>query len=164
MHLKPDAQSYKCDYCQSVYFPEKNGDGVRVLDEPSGQDCPLCKLPLMEAVLVRERIRYCTRCGGMLLPMPELEDLIDELRSQGSGSALQPPGDPSDLNRKLDCPQCHSRMDAHFYCGPGNVVVDSCDQCFLIWMDRGKLMHIASAPDPQRDAASEWESPEDSSL
>ncbi len=68
----------------------------------------------------------------------------------------------------VDCPQCHGRMDAHFYCGPGNVVVDSCDQCFLVWMDRGKLKHIASAPDPQREAgpawetSSAWESPDES--
>ena len=38
-------------------------------------------------------------------------------------------------------------MDAHFYAGPGNVVIDSCEECSLIWLDRGELMHIVHAPD-----------------
>jgi Zn-finger nucleic acid-binding protein len=38
-------------------------------------------------------------------------------------------------------------MDAHFYAGPGNVVIDSCEDCCLIWLDRGKLMRIVHAPD-----------------
>ena len=38
-------------------------------------------------------------------------------------------------------------MDAHYYAGPGNVVLDSCEDCGLIWLDRGELAHIAHAPD-----------------
>jgi Zn-finger nucleic acid-binding protein len=38
-------------------------------------------------------------------------------------------------------------MEAHFYAGPGNVVIDSCDQCSLNWLDHGELMHIVHAPD-----------------
>jgi Zn-finger nucleic acid-binding protein len=38
-------------------------------------------------------------------------------------------------------------MDTHFYAGPGNVIVDSCDGCSLIWLDRGELTRIAHAPD-----------------
>ena len=48
---------------------------------------------------------------------------------------------------KIDCPQCHRRMDTHLYGGPGNVVIDSCEECSLIWLDRGELMHIVHAPD-----------------
>jgi Zn-finger nucleic acid-binding protein len=46
-------------------------------------------------------------------------------------------------------------MDAHFYGGPGNAVIDSCEECSLIWMDRGVLMRIAHAPDaPQQSEPS----------
>jgi Zn-finger nucleic acid-binding protein len=38
-------------------------------------------------------------------------------------------------------------MEAHFYAGPGNVVLDSCDFCNLNWLDHGELMRIARAPD-----------------
>ncbi|MGA7832656.1 MAG: hypothetical protein WCA21_16995 [Terracidiphilus sp.] len=155
MRLKPDMESYKCDYCQSTYFPEKNDDGVRVLDEQSGQDCPLCKLPLMHAVLGKVRIIYCTGCNGMLIAMAALEGLVEDLRSaHGTGAKLAAP-DKEDLQRKINCPVCHRLMDAHFYGGPGNAVIDSCEECSLIWMDRGVLMRIAHAPDaPQQSEPS----------
>jgi len=47
-------------------------------------------------------------------------------------------------------------METHFYAGPGNVVMDSCENCELIWLDRGELMHIARAPD-SREAPPEFE-------
>lgn len=157
MRLKPDTTSFKCEYCQSVYFPEKNDDGVRVLDEPAGQDCPLCNAPLVHAVLAGQRIAYCTGCGGMLVPMQELESLIDELRA-GQGSAADPAApDKDDLRRKIACPQCHRSMDAHYYAGPGNVVIDSCEECCLIWMERGELMRIARAAASAASSTSEWE-------
>jgi Zn-finger nucleic acid-binding protein len=147
MRLKADMESFKCDYCQRVVLPEKNEDGVRVLGESSGQDCPLCSIPLVHAVLAKNPIIYCTGCKGMLIPMAMLEGLIEELRDEyGAGAAPAAP-DKEDLRRKINCPQCHRPMDAHFYAGPGNAVIDSCEECSLIWLDRGVLMRIAHAPD-----------------
>jgi Zn-finger nucleic acid-binding protein len=148
MRLKPDMASFKCDYCQSVYFPDKNDDGVRVLDEPSGQNCPVCNsVPLVRAVLAKVPIIYCTGCHGMMVAMQALEGLVDQLRAgQGSEGASAAP-DTEDLHRKINCPQCHHPMDAHFYAGPGNAVINSCENCCLIWMDRGVLMRIVHASD-----------------
>jgi Zn-finger nucleic acid-binding protein len=147
MHLKPDMDSFRCDYCQSVYFPEKEDDGVRVLGEPSDQACPLCNLPLVLAAIAKVRILYCTACRGMLIPMPAFAVLVDELRAGQGSEIVQTAPVSGDLSRKIDCPQCHERMDTHFYSGPGNVIIDSCEKCCLIWLDRGKLMHIVHAPD-----------------
>jgi Zn-finger nucleic acid-binding protein len=47
-------------------------------------------------------------------------------------------------------------MDTHFYAGPGNVIVDSCGNCFLIWLDRGELMRIVHAPDENDNSDSNW--------
>ncbi len=147
MRLKADAESFRCDYCQSVYFPEKGDDGVRVLEEPSGQTCPLCKLPLVHAAIANTRISYCTQCRGMSIPMPAFQTLIADLQQAQPGRAAQPAVDSRDLQRKIGCPNCHHRMDTHLYAGPGNVVIDSCEECSLIWLDCGELMHIAHAPD-----------------
>ena len=38
-------------------------------------------------------------------------------------------------------------MDAHPYGGGGNVNVDSCETCGLIWLDGGELRRIVAAPD-----------------
>jgi Zn-finger nucleic acid-binding protein len=147
MHLKPDEASYRCDYCHSVYLTQTGDDGVRVLGEPSGQNCPICNIPLVSAAMTKIRIFYCTGCQGMSISMQVFETLVEELRAVQGGAAPQPAPDSSDLHRKTDCPQCHHRMDTHFYAGPGNVVVDSCENCCLIWLDRGELMHIVRAPD-----------------
>jgi hypothetical protein len=40
-------------------------------------------------------------------------------------------------------------MDAHFYAGPGHVIIDSCENCCLIWLDGGELMRIVQAPEDQ---------------
>ncbi len=148
MHLKPDEDSYKCDYCHAVFLPERDDDGVRVLGEPTQQECSICSALLSNAAIAKIRILYCTQCHGMLIPMAVLQALVDELKSTASGGTIpQPPADAQDLDRKIICPQCHHCMDTHRYAGPGNVVVDACEDCGLIWLDRGELMHIVHAPD-----------------
>ena len=148
MLLKPDEDSYKCDYCHAAFLPERDDDGVRVLGELSQQACSICNIPLANAAIAKIRILYCTECHGMLIPMAILQALVDELKSTASGGTIpQPTSDAEDLGRKINCPQCHHHMDTHRYAGPGNVVVDSCEDCGLIWLDRRELMHIVHAPD-----------------
>ncbi len=156
MHLKPDEDSLKCDFCQSVYFPEKNEDGVRVLGEPSDESCPLCNIPLTQGAIAKQRILYCSGCHGMLIPMQVFQGIVDELQATADRTLVQPAFDSQDLQRRIDCPQCHQRMDTHLYAGPGNVVIDSCEKCSLNWLDRGKLVHIVHAPD-YHPANDEWE-------
>jgi Zn-finger nucleic acid-binding protein len=147
MRLKPDMESYKCDYCQSTYFPDKSDDGVRALGDPVDENCPLCNIPLVHAVLAKNPILYCTGCKGMLILMGMLEGLIEELRDEHGAGAAPVAADKEDLQCKINCPQCHRPMDAHLYAGPGNAVIDSCEDCCLIWLDRGVLMRIVHAPD-----------------
>jgi Zn-finger nucleic acid-binding protein len=150
MRLKPDMTSFRCDYCQRVFLPEANvDDGVRVLGEPSGQNCPVCTTDLVHATLDNIRIRYCTKCHGMLVPMGALSALVDAVQGEKRGGTIQPPADAEDLQRKINCPACHRHMDTHFYGGPGNVVIDSCENCCLTWLDSGELTRIAQAPEQQ---------------
>jgi transposase-like protein len=37
MRLKPDEDSYKCEYCRNVFLPERSDGGVRVLGDVSAQ-------------------------------------------------------------------------------------------------------------------------------
>jgi Zn-finger nucleic acid-binding protein len=41
-------------------------------------------------------------------------------------------------------------MDVHPYYGPGNIVIDSCSACDLIWLDHGELQQITDAPGRDR--------------
>jgi Zn-finger nucleic acid-binding protein len=152
MRLKSDMVSFRCEYCQSTFIPEKNDDGVQVLDQPADELCSLCNEALVPAVFAKTPILYCKKCGGMLVAMGALENLIAELReSAGQPSGAKPAAyDKDELRRILQCPHCHRRMEAHLYAGPGNVVIDSCEECCMIWLDRGEARRIASTGDHQQ--------------
>ena len=152
LHLDDGSTSAECTYCRTVYVPEKNVDGVRVFNQPGDLLCPLCRVPLMHATIARQRILYCTRCRGSLIPMPVFVVLIAVLRQQvGEAAEIAPPPDPHELDRVTLCPQCGRRMDTHYYGGGGNVVIDDCSHCELNWLDAGELMAIAHAPDHSLD-------------
>ena len=144
--LDPDEASLTCAYCKSIYFGQQDEEGVRVLDQAEGESCPVCQVPLMHAALRQERLRYCTRCRGMLIPMAAFLALVEELRAGSEGHLPPRPADPKELARMLDCPACHRPMETHFYGGPGNVVISDCSPCCLNWLDHGKLMRIVRAP------------------
>ena len=52
----------------------------------------------------------------------------------------------------MNCPSCggpmdvDSLMDPHPYLGPGSVVIDSCRNCHLVWLDYNELNRIIGAP------------------
>jgi LSD1 subclass zinc finger protein len=152
LHLLEGRESFTCEYCRAVYLPDKNEDGVRVLDQPSGLLCPICAVPLVHAALARQRILYCTRCRGSLIPMPVFVLVVEDLRAQRGAAAIAPPPDPHELDRRLRCPQCGGAMDTHYYAGGGNVVIDDCSRCELNWLDAGELMAIVRAPGHSLDA------------
>ena len=41
-------------------------------------------------------------------------------------------------------------MSTHPYFGPGNVVIDNCEACELVWLDFGELKQIVNAPGKDR--------------
>jgi hypothetical protein len=88
--------------------------------------------------------------------MNELIPVLDQMRSEDAKPAVQNPPDRGDLKRVVQCPRCNRRMDTHFYAGPGNVIVDTCDDCSLLWLDRGELTRIAHAPDETAVGDSGW--------
>jgi Zn-finger nucleic acid-binding protein len=42
-------------------------------------------------------------------------------------------------------------MTSHPYLGPGNFIIDICDPCRLVWLDKGELTAIALAPGRDRN-------------
>ena len=147
MHLAAGSDYLTCEFCKTVQIADPDDEGVRVLDEQSTRSCPICSLPLWNATLLGERIESCRKCKGMLIPMAEFEDLLEQLRAKQNAVAIPTKADPAELRRKVDCPNCHKQMDTHFYYGGGSVIIDACDPCCLIWFDHGELMRIVRAPD-----------------
>jgi Zn-finger nucleic acid-binding protein len=146
LRLSRDQGLMVCDYCGSQTTPQADEDGVLVL-EPDKHNCPVCQTPLYVASIESNDMLYCTRCHGMVFEMEKFLPVLDVLREYRYWSrSSQAPRD-IDAGRILRCPFCQHEMDKHLYGGGGNMDVDSCEPCNLLWLDRGELSRIVAAPD-----------------
>ena len=157
MRLLRDQGLMICDYCGSQATPPTDEEGVIVLD-PTKHNCPVCGTALANASIESQDMLYCTGCHGMLLAMERFLPLLHVLREFRYWSrSSQAPRD-FDAARVLHCPLCQHQMDEHPYGGGGNVAVDSCEACGMLWLDRGELSRIVAAPD--RDPKPEQQDPD----
>ena len=153
--LETENDFLRCGDCEALYFPEPNAEGIRVLGVPSDFACPQCRTrQLVHASVGGERVFYCEGCHGLLIQMRVFPEIVDQMRSHHLTSEY--PGKQPDwdqLKRLVKCPLCDAPMDAHPYAGPGAVIIDSCSDCCVNWLDHGELQRIVRAPD-HRFAAS----------
>jgi Zn-finger nucleic acid-binding protein len=152
MRLDDDKDFFSCDYCDNVFFPEPDDEGVRVLGDAVKEACPVCAVPpgvpLFNAALQGHRFLYCRHCRGMLMNVDTFVATVEDLRAHRETPAEIPHHpDPHELDRHIRCPQCHEEMDTHPYAGPGNVIIDNCERCEANWLDYGELRRIVQAPD-----------------
>lgn len=150
MRLEAGQDHLQCDYCGALHFPDPNPDGVRDLGVEAGANCPRCSTALTHATAAGERILYCAHCHGMFINMEVFLAVIEDMRSRQPSSeyAGQQP-DWRALDRHTNCPLCGKEMDTHPYAGPGNVIIDTCENCESNWLDYGELQRIVRAPDRQ---------------
>jgi Zn-finger nucleic acid-binding protein len=93
----------------------------------------------------------CSNCRGLLFNRSLFRDVVGTRRSRTKG----PPEpfntfDPKELDRKTFCPICEKKMETFQYLGPGNIVIDTCHQDDLIWLDFGELSKVVNAPGRDR--------------
>ena len=146
MRLLRDQGLMICDYCGSQATPRADEEGMIVLD-PTKHKCPVCGTALANASLESREMLYCTGCHGMLLEMEQFLPLLQVLREFRYWSRSSQAPREFDATRVLQCPLCQHEMDEHPYGGGGNVAVDSCEACGVLWLDRGELARIVAAPD-----------------
>jgi Zn-finger nucleic acid-binding protein len=142
-----------CRYCSSLFFPKDAKDGVNIVGVESEYHCPVCHDLLVAAEVASEPVLYSQRCHGMLLKQGIFADVVRYLGerapdSYGPARALN----RDDLRRPLHCPHCGRLMQTHPYYGPGNIVIDMCMPCRLVWLDGGELNAIVNAPGWNRRA------------
>ena len=147
----------RCKSCNTYEFPSDIEHG-QIPIIPQGKttefQCPKCDIP-MEVGLIHNNIQicFCNNCRGFVTPIESLGHLINDLRSDYGGPDDRPvPIDPDELEFVDNCPACWEPMEAHPYYGPGNVVLDTCNQCQLCWLDHGELDKIVRAPGPRPNA------------
>jgi Zn-finger nucleic acid-binding protein len=134
-----------CTHCGTL---ETQPFLVRDLDigAMSDQPCPECSTPLSHASLDANALLYCQHCTGMLIGMDAFVLVIEAARSREERSGVSLPRRQNPGDRVLTCPGCGQPMLSHFYGGPGNLVIDTCERCCVNWLDPGELRRIARAP------------------
>jgi len=151
MTLVPGRDCFFCEYCMSYDFREETSDGVRLLDQGSGIKCPICHATLSSASVAETRVLHCETCRGVLAGQQVFPTIVKILRARASGPPDPPrPVNREEMERRTYCPRCDRPVDTHPYYGPGNVVIDTCIHCALVWLDYGELGTIVDAPGRDR--------------
>ena len=124
-----------------------NEDGVEITGE-TAKICPICQAMLSDGTIQNRPVHYCVQCRGLLVPIASFLPLIEFLRAlrRPTGSTIES-RDNADADRHLTCPLCQRSMTGHPYGGPGNVNIDTCEPCAVIWLDRNELNRIVMTPD-----------------
>ena len=122
-------------------------EGIEVASETT-KVCPSCQALLSDGTIQNRAVLYCTKCRGILVSLEKFLPLVEFLRAlrRPTGSDIQP-RDNSDADRHFSCPLCDRKMIGHPYGGPGNVNIDTCEPCSMIWLDHDELQRIVMAPD-----------------
>jgi Zn-finger nucleic acid-binding protein len=151
MALLPNRPCWRCAHCSTLVCPEPAADGVRVTGEP-GHDCPVCRQQLLRAVMDdRVHLEICERCKGILMPRHAFSHtLTARRRAADTPSVIPHPADRGELDRRTACPRCGGAMITDWYYGPGNIVIDSCPPCDVVWLDAGELQRAIDAPGRDR--------------
>jgi len=154
MDLFDRRRYFFCRHCGTFEFLERtDADGVQVLErQPEAVPCPLCRAALTKALLDgRHSVQYCEQCRGVVMERASFADAVVGRRAQATGPGVQPAAlDRKELERRVTCPSCRRMMDVHPYFGPGNVIIDTCGKCDLVWLDFGELKQIENAPGQDR--------------
>lgn len=140
----------KCDFCHTYSFPEAledSHDRIQPLKEKCDATCPCCDIQLELGLIDQAEILFCDQCRGILIPNDLFAHVTRNRRMEWSGAdAIPRPLDREELKRQIQCPGCERRMEVHPYYGPGNVIIDSCSRCRLVWVDHGEIAAIEQAP------------------
>ena len=128
-----------CEHCRtfrSLGTPDDSVDRVVSLGKPGRSKCPRCQQRLVKAAMDGLTVEFCEACRGVLIVEDIFAMLVRNRRTEYRGAASHPTTLDSDqLHDELSCPACRHTMNVHPYYGPGNVVIDSCCNCRLIWLD-----------------------------
>ena len=151
MALLPSRPCWQCGHCATLVCPEPAADGLRVTTE-RGHACPVCRQALVRAVMDdRHHLEVCDRCKGILMPRQAFAVTLTARRRAAQTPSVTPrPADRGELQRRVDCPRCGAAMITDWYYGPGNIVIDTCPACDLVWLDAGELGRAIDAPGRDR--------------
>ena len=154
MDLVESRRYLKCRHCGTYQFHQTtDAEGIHIVGNlADAPGCPVCSKSMAHAVIDNEHpIDFCRECRGLLLPRETFAHITNSRRAWATTPPAEPvPFDRNDLARKLHCPKCQGKFETYPHYGPGNVVIDNCTGCDVVWLDYGELKQIIDAPGRDR--------------
>ena len=143
MRLMAERGCFFCDYCGTYSFPDETRDRVQILNETSTLKCPLCHVEQVSGLIFDFPVLVCKKCRGLMFKPPILLGVMDYVLKAGlGGGQMARPLDREGLSRMVHCPGCNQQMSTHPYQGGGNIIIDTCMPCRLVWLDYGELHRV----------------------
>jgi Zn-finger nucleic acid-binding protein len=106
--------------------------------------CPICKKNLEKAILYNVEVNYCAQCLGLWFEENELQWAKDEK----DRSLRWLDTDLWEEKRRFKickgiriCPVCRLPLYEVYY-GDSRIIVDVCNLCHGVWLDRGEFKKI----------------------
>jgi Zn-finger nucleic acid-binding protein len=134
-----------CTHCGSIEALSPLIREIEIGEATTDAPCPACGAMLAHARLDGNPLLVCPQCAGMLITMPHFVSVIDAASAHEDQHGVVLPRQQKPGDRVLTCPRCRQSMLSHFYGGPGNLVIDTCERCQVNWLDPGELRRIARA-------------------
>lgn len=107
-------------------------------------NCPICKKQLKSAILHNTEVDYCPDCLGLWFDQNELSWAKDNKDKELSWLDIDLWKEESKFNVSYGirvCPCCRVPLYEVFY-GDSKIIVDVCNLCHGVWLDRAEFKKI----------------------
>ena len=108
-------------------------------------NCPRCHTKLVEEIYSGYEVSVCSSCKGVLFPQVNLIGLIEKV---DANEAIQATNENKtsghEQTASLNCPKCLSIMSNHGYMGVESIMIDTCNECGLVWADGEELQRMSA--------------------
>jgi len=115
-----------------------------MLDTDTALKCPICKKPLSSAILSNVEVNYCPNCLGLWFEEEELRWAKDEKDKDLQWLDIDLWEDEKKFKISSGirlCPSCRMPLYEVYY-GDSGIIVDVCNLCHGVWLDRAEFKKI----------------------
>jgi Zn-finger nucleic acid-binding protein len=115
-----------------------------VVDIVVNKKCPICKVPLSSSMLSGVEVDFCPKCLGLWFEEEELRLAKDEKDKNLQWLDVDLWKNEKEFKISYGiriCPSCRMPLYEVYY-GRSGIIVDVCNLCRGIWLDRGEFKKI----------------------
>ena len=106
--------------------------------------CSHCNVEMKSQVIKGIEVEYCESCGGICLQKGELDKVTDKTAGSVEFSTITDQQlENVDSKKVIACPKCRTpNMRKVEFLSVTDIILDRCDHCGAIWLDKSELEQI----------------------